>query len=140
MAGENVFKALGQMLLDLIKKFVAAALAAFVLSSLVKSIFPGAGGPTGALKGMDDFKSLFTSFSGVKLAKGGIISTPTMGLMGEYPGARSNPEVVAPLDRLKSMMGGTNTSRVDVAGEFTLRGQDLVVALQRANRNRDRIN
>tara|TARA_R100000231_G_scaffold29517_4_gene26176 strand:- start:762 stop:2726 length:1965 start_codon:yes stop_codon:yes gene_type:complete len=75
-----------------------------------------------------------------KFAKGGIVSTPTLGLMGEYPGARSNPEVIAPLDRLKSMMGDSVGSMVQVGGEFTLRGQDLVVALQRANRNRDRIN
>ena len=75
-----------------------------------------------------------------KFAKGGIVSTPTLGLMAEYPGARSNPEVIAPLDRLKSMIGDSGGGRVQVGGEFTLRGQDLVVALQRANRNRDRIN
>jgi hypothetical protein len=60
-------------------------------------------------------------------ANGGIISGPTMGLMGEYPGAKSNPEVVAPLDKLKSMIGGGGN------GEFVLRGSDLVLALQRSN-------
>ncbi len=74
-----------------------------------------------------------------KFAKGGIISTPTMGLMGEYPGARSNPEVVAPLDKLKNMIGERGSSQVQVGGSFTVKGQDLVVALQRANKNRDRI-
>ena len=74
-----------------------------------------------------------------KFAKGGIVSTPTLGLMGEYPGARSNPEVIAPLDRLKSMIGENGGSHVQVGGEFTLKGQDLVVALQRADRNRNRI-
>tara|TARA_R100000329_G_scaffold151490_1_gene147918 strand:+ start:2456 stop:5092 length:2637 start_codon:yes stop_codon:yes gene_type:complete len=79
------------------------------------------------------------AFSGIKkFASGGIVSTPTMGLMGEYPGARSNPEVIAPLDKLTGMIGGTQ-SNVQVGGEFTLRGQDLVVALQRADRNRERI-
>ena len=51
----------------------------------------------------------------------------------EYPGARSNPEVVAPLSKLKTMIGGGA-----MQGEFVLRGQDLVVALQRAERNRNR--
>jgi len=142
MAGENVFKALGQMLLDLIKKLVAAAMAAFVLSTLVKAIFPGAGGSDakGLLQGMGSFKDLFTSFSGVKFAKGGIVSTPTMGLMGEYPGARSNPEVIAPLDKLQGMLAQTGGSgQVQVGGEFRIKGQDLVVALQRAERNRNRI-
>ena len=68
-------------------------------------------------------------------ASGGIVSGPTLGLMGEYAGARSNPEVVAPLDKLKSMlggsMGGTLTTRVS--------GTDLLILLDRAERNRGRV-
>lgn len=74
-----------------------------------------------------------------EFAKGGIVSTPTMGLMGEYPGARSNPEVIAPLDKLKGMIGDRGGQSVQVGGSFTLKGQDLVVALQRANNQRNRI-
>jgi hypothetical protein len=59
-------------------------------------------------------------------ASGGIVSGPTMGLMGEYPGAKSNPEVVAPLDKLKDMIGGNG------GGSFVLRGTDLVLALNRS--------
>ena len=59
-------------------------------------------------------------------ANGGIVSGPTMGLMGEYPGAQNNPEVIAPLDKLQDMLGGGN-------GQFVLRGQDLVLAMQRSN-------
>ena len=73
-----------------------------------------------------------------KFAKGGIVSAPTLGLMGEYAGARSNPEVIAPLDRLKGMIGQRESS-VNVTGGFRLEGQDLVVALQRAERNRSRL-
>ena len=58
-------------------------------------------------------------------ASGGIVSGPTMGLIGEYPGAKSNPEVVAPLDKLKDMLGGGG-------GSFVLRGSDLVLALNRS--------
>ena len=74
-----------------------------------------------------------------KFAKGGIVSTPTMGLMGEYPGARSNPEVIAPLDKLRGMIDSRSGQNVQVGGSFTLKGQDLIVALQRANKNRNRI-
>ena len=77
---------------------------------------------------------MFASFSGIELARGGIVSGPTTALIGEYPGARSNPEVVAPLSKLKTMIGGGGAMQ----GEFVLRGQDLVVALQRAERNRNR--
>ena len=84
---------------------------------------------------------MFGKLSGIgEFAKGGIVSGPTLGLMGEYPGARNNPEVIAPLDKLKSMIGDQGgSSQVQVSGQFALKGQDLVVALQRADRNRNRI-
>ena len=62
-------------------------------------------------------------------ANGGIVSGPTMGLIGEYPGAKSNPEVVAPLDKLKDMIGGNG------GGQFVLRGTDLVLALNRSEKS-----
>ena len=93
------------------------------------------------------FKSKSSSIAGgmgkgggpKEFAKGGIVSSPTLGLMGEYPGARSNPEVIAPLDKLKNIIGDRGSSTVQVGGQFTLKGQDLVVALQRAGRNRNRV-
>lgn len=69
-------------------------------------------------------------------AKGGIVSGPTIGLIGEYAGARHNPEVVAPLNKLKSMIGDRGSATMN--GEFVVRGQDLILALQRAERNRNR--
>ena len=82
---------------------------------------------------------ILSAFAAIpKFANGGIVSGPTMGLMGEYPGAKSNPEVIAPLDKLKGMMGGSSQN-VNVGGELKINGQDLVVALQRADRNRSRI-
>lgn len=75
-----------------------------------------------------------------KFAAGGIVSGPTMGLMGEYPGAKSNPEVIAPLSKLQGMMDqGNGGGGGPMTGEFVLRGQDLVVALQRAEKQRNRI-
>ena len=53
-----------------------------------------------------------------------------MGLMGEYPGASHNPEVVAPLDKLKSLMdggGGTLEARIS--------GNDLLILMNKAGRN-----
>jgi len=89
-------------------------------------------------------KSFGASFSGgggggvAKFANGGIVSGPTLGLVGEYTGARSNPEVIAPLDKLKGMIGDRRQN-VNVGGEFRVQGQDLVLALQRADKNRNRL-
>jgi hypothetical protein len=40
------------------------------------------------------------------MAKGGLLSGPTRILGGEYPGARRNPEVVSPLNKLRGLMVG----------------------------------
>ena len=127
--GGNFFDSIIQGLKKLLVRLVAAAAAAAVLSALL----PGAAANLGGVKG------IFSSLSGLQtFANGGIISGPTLGLMGEYSGARSNPEVVSPLDKLKGMIGQTGQN-VNVGGEFRIQGQDLVVALQRAERNRKRI-
>jgi len=70
--------------------------------------------------------------SGVKeFANGGVISGPTMGLMGEYPGARSNPEIVAPLDKLKNLIGGSGGGTL----EARISGNDLLILMNKAQRN-----
>ena len=66
-------------------------------------------------------------------ADGGIVSGPTLGLMGEYPGASSNPEVIAPLDKLKGMLK-TNDSNGFIAST-SIQGRDLAIVLERYNRD-----
>lgn len=66
-------------------------------------------------------------------AAGGIVSGPTLGLMGEYSGAAANPEVIAPLDKLQSMMGG---QQVQVYGSID--GNSIRLANDRTNRNAKR--
>ncbi len=64
-------------------------------------------------------------------ADGGIVSGPTIGMMGEYQGARTNPEVIAPLDKLKSMMGSVNVN-VNVTGHLDAEG--IQIATVRGNK------
>ena len=72
-----------------------------------------------------------------QFADGGIVSGPTLGLMGEYSGARSNPEVIAPLDRLKSIIGDTGSSST-VIPDVKIKGDDLLIVFDRANRRKSR--
>ena len=72
-------------------------------------------------------------------ANGGIVSGPTMGLVGEYPGARQNPEVIAPLNKLQSMIGGAGGGNLTVTGNVRVDGQDLLIAIERANETAGRI-
>lgn len=66
-------------------------------------------------------------------AKGGIVSGPTFALVGEYPGAGNNPEVVAPLDKLRSMLAPAPGG---IAGgvRFEIEGRKLVGVLANETR------
>lgn len=66
-------------------------------------------------------------------AEGGIVSGPTYALVGEYAGARNNPEVIAPLNKLRSLIeprGGMEAGQV----RFEIEGRTLVGILEKVNR------
>lgn len=72
-----------------------------------------------------------------KFADGGIAYGPTLGIFGEYAGASNNPEVVAPLDKLKSIIGldgGSGGGKV----EFRIEGRTLVGILDKTERIKSR--
>jgi len=103
---------------------IAAGIALLAMGGLIKRaaniVTGGGGGVTG-------------------FAKGGLVTGPTLGLVGEGIGTnRGNPEVIAPLDRLQNMIQ-PKTQRVEVGGQFSINGQDLVLVLQRANSDRSRL-
>tara|TARA_R110000796_G_scaffold19159_2_gene57485 strand:+ start:57 stop:2363 length:2307 start_codon:yes stop_codon:yes gene_type:complete len=131
-------------LLSTITKLIGMMLSAAISQAIMGATTSGAA--TGPAAVITTPAFIATAVGGVlsafaaipKFADGGIVSGPTLGLMGEYPGSRSNPEVIAPLDKLKGMIG-QGGQNINVGGEFRIQGQDLVVALQRADRNRSRI-
>jgi hypothetical protein len=67
-------------------------------------------------------------------AEGGLVYGPTMGLVGEYPGAKTNPEVIAPLDKLRGMLGG---QAVQVTGKIS--GRDILLTSERNAIDRNRV-
>ena len=62
-------------------------------------------------------------------ADGGIVYGPTLGLMGEYPGARSNPEVIAPLNKLKDMITPVNEGGYIASTRIS--GRDLALVIEK---------
>ncbi|MBJ2188199.1 MAG: hypothetical protein JFR41_06200 [Muribaculaceae bacterium] len=85
--------------------------------------------------------SMIAAFAAIPaFANGGIVYGPTLGLFGEYAGASGNPEVVAPLNRLKELIGpardgGARYEQVDVR----IDGRNLVAVLAKNGRYRDRM-
>jgi hypothetical protein len=128
IAGTTTFK---DALLEALKA-IAIKLGAMLASFAVLSAFiPGFGAAAGGLKG---FISSGFGFDIPGFASGGIVSGPTMAMVGEYPGARTNPEVIAPLDKLRSMIGG-NT--VQVTGKIS--GRDILLTSERNAIDRNRV-
>jgi hypothetical protein len=129
-SGESVLDALGNMLGRLAEQLVAAALQAAIFAGIMSLITGGVAGGAGGLS----FAGYFMKAFG--MAEGGIVTGPTHALIGEG----NESEAVMPLSKLTGMLnttfnaGAMNGSATGGGnGQFILRGQDLVLALQRSN-------
>jgi len=69
-----------------------------------------------------------------KFADGGLAYGKTLGVFGEYSNARSNPEVVAPLDKLQSILKnsvGGNREPVVMIPDVQIKGADIYLSFTR---------
>ena len=70
-----------------------------------------------------------------KNAKGGITNGPSLGLIGE-----AGPEAIMPLSKLSSFLntsfnaGAMSSGGTGNGGQFVLRGQDLLLAVNRSQK------
>jgi len=118
---------------QVIKTQVAEATAAYAAKIFASVPFPfnlalsaAAGSVVGSL-----FNKIIPPF-----ADGGMVSGATLAMVGEGPGTSAiNPEVIAPLDKLKGMIG-EGGSPVEVFR--TISGSDILLSSDRAGGNRNR--
>lgn len=133
--GANVFSAVGQAI---------GAIAALIpvqqqensvaaQGAIFKSANSAAGIPViGWITALAAVASMTAALLAVpKFASGGLAFGPTLGLFGEYPGASHNPEVVAPLDRLQSMLRPDDSPR---RVRFEIEGRSLVGLMEKMDR------
>lgn len=78
-------------------------------------------------------KTIVAAMGATPFADGGIVSGPTLGLIGEYAGASNNPEVVAPLDKLRSMISPAGQPTI-IGGTLRASGRDIVCVLANETR------
>lgn len=67
------------------------------------------------------------------LAKGGVAFGPSLAMVGDNPNARIDPEVIAPLSKLREMMGG---QQIEVFGRIS--GNDIYITNERTMTARER--
>ena len=129
-SSDGFFKALIDGSKQAFKAFVAQLIAMVAMKAIMTALGFGsldlaASAGSSALLGM------------IGLADGGLATGPTVAMVGEGRGTTmSNPEVIAPLDKLKSMIGESGGGNVQVFG--TIKGSDILLSSDRAKNNRNR--
>lgn len=138
--GLEVFKSMLTGLMDMLSQFGAALIAAGTATLAFKSMFanPIAAIITGTALVAATAAAKAALQNATAFAHGGIVSGPTLALVGEYSGARNNPEVIAPLDKLQSMIEPVRQTFEGLYFETKVRGKDLYIALQGVERKNGR--
>jgi len=127
--GENPLDAIGNMFAKIAESIAAAIIQAAIFEAILtafpelKPILAAVGWVQGGFK--------FGAH-----AKGGITTGPSLGLIGE-----AGPEAIMPLDKLKGFLntsfnaGAMSGATTGNSGQFVLRGQDLLVAINRTQKS-----
>jgi tape measure domain-containing protein len=126
-----VRKSIADIIANFIRMYVAKALASVPLSPFMVAIAPAIAAAAGGVA-----RSLIMKIGAPKLAEGGLAYGPTMATVGDNRNARVDPEVIAPLSKLKSMMGD-----MGVGGtlETRINGNDLIILLNRSQKGLNRV-
>ena len=135
--GENVFEALSNSVLQFAADLGFAILRAQILAAIQGTIATSGTGLAGAAAGGGGILNTIMNLLGLGVTKnavGGITNGPSLGLIGE-----AGPEAIMPLSKLSSFLntsfnaGAMSGSATANGGQFVLKGNDLVLALQRSN-------
>lgn len=129
-------KSVGQFLVSLGKQLIMTSEIIQTIKEALSSIWatPWIGVIVGAAA-IAAGTALINAFSrnagkGVALANGGLAYGPTMALVGDNRGAGSDPEVIAPLSKLRQYGLGRQSIEF-IGGQFRLSGSDLLLSIRR---------
>ena len=126
--------------MDMLQQFGSALIAAGAASEALKAVaWSGVGAIVagGALVAATAAAKAALSRA-TAFAEGGIVSGPTLALVGEYGGASNNPEVIAPLDKLRSLIDTDRAGSGVGEVRFEIRGDVLEGILKKVNNRRRR--
>ena len=118
-----------------IKKAIQSLLVQLAVMTALSAIMPASLGGKGA-KAFSRLNILDNLGKIMGFAEGGLVTGPTVGLIGEGIGTTaSNPEVIAPLDKLKNFIGGGSQN---VIVEGVIKGNDIFLSNRNTGTNRQR--
>jgi hypothetical protein len=130
--GASATQALGDMFTRLLRQMAEMVVQAAIFAGILSLISGGAGA-----KGGVSFLGAFSKILGIpKMADGGIATGATLAMIGEG----SESEAVLPLSKLGNIMRGSfnagsmNSTSGNGLSQFVLRGQDLLLSVNRAQK------
>jgi len=115
-----------------------------VLNALIEKIETGINrivnkiNNSGVISGINKFTGWSLGFSTIsipRLANGGVLKAPTIAQLGEYSGARNNPEIAAPQSVILETLEMSNTSLISAFAQMTkqviaaIEEQDMTVSI-----------
>ena len=133
----NALTGLADLLIDLGSQFIAAgAMATAFYANLIANPPAAIAAGVGLVAAGAVIKGLQSRMesSPPALKAGGLAFGPTMAVVGDNRNAGVDPEVIAPLSKLQSMMGG---SSVQVTGKIS--GRDILLTSERNAIDRNRV-
>lgn len=144
----DVFRGILDGLLGILEQFAKVAIAAGFASEGIKKAlqlnpYLAIAGGVALLALTKLVRSQLSGISKQKVpgyASGGIFGDESLIRVGEYPGASTNPEVVAPLDKLKDMLRLNNSGmQLSIAIDSRLQGSDLRQSIKRTESKYSRL-
>lgn len=143
------FKEMADGILQNLKKVIGGLIKTGVTAVVTKALLTSAlnpfaalalGAASGALaQGL--FNSLINKIKIPQLAEGGVLTGPQLVMAGEYSGAKHNPEIVTPENKMRDVFaevmrsqGGTNGGTLSVR----VSGDDLLFILDKAEKKAGR--
>ena len=142
---ENGLERFAQGMFKTVMKLMAMALSSSLASAIQGAVQSGTSTGGAAVFTTPAFIAaavggIMAAFGSIpKFADGGIVSGPTLGLMGEYAGAANNPEVIAPLNKLKELIQPASSDQpvnVILQGGFDVSGENLRLVLNRVDKRK----
>jgi hypothetical protein len=148
---KKTFKSLGDFALSIIQQVISKLISAITTAIVLKVItqmIPGASsGSIGTLFGSALGGGGFSSVS--FNADGGVYKSPTLGMVGEYPNAKSDPEIISPESKMRDVFASTLQTHgagagagmnitVRVQGESSVEGRDIKQSYDTETRVRGR--
>lgn len=139
-AGASSFGALAKAALSASRKIIGAFIrqgVAGAISKALATIKPPANLAIAAAAGIGAqgiFNKILKSVNIPAFAEGGIVTGPTVALVGEKPGSKG--EAIIPLEKLNNFIGGGQN--INVSGTFELMGDRLVAMIRQELTNQGR--